>query len=192
VTAFPKVVRSYEAQEGTTPGNRLWVVQRGGRRLAYIDRQFAEDGQRRVVSIHVVEDAELPKYPLSKKKSPGASPGRDVRVPPGDTAGASFAQHGQGRPASSSVAPKAGSWEDLQARAEDDLTVPPPHAPDPMTEPGAVRLDEDDLLLDTGVRVGAVHPRVCGEHTGTLIWNRFGTGSSPRVRGTPIRTPKRR
>ena len=32
----------------------------------------------------------------------------------------------------------------------------------------------------------AVHPRVCGEHTGSMIRVEYQFGSSPRVRGTPV------
>jgi len=32
----------------------------------------------------------------------------------------------------------------------------------------------------------SVHPRVCGEHTGAIENRRCATGSSPRVRGTPL------
>ena len=35
-------------------------------------------------------------------------------------------------------------------------------------------------------RKTSVHPRACGEHNGDGLIQHFGTGSSPRVRGTPL------
>ena len=35
--------------------------------------------------------------------------------------------------------------------------------------------------------MAAVHPRVCGEHVATILHFLFSPGSSPRVRGTPLR-----
>ena len=45
---------------------------------------------------------------------------------------------------------------------------------------------------DTGTSAGARdHPRVCGEHSHILRWRGDIMGSSPRMRGTPCRTPKK-
>ena len=39
----------------------------------------------------------------------------------------------------------------------------------------------------TSVAEDQVHPRVCGEHLATIGATRVNAGSSPRVRGTPLR-----
>ncbi len=44
---------------------------------------------------------------------------------------------------------QAGAWDDVEARVDDDLTVPHPDKADVMTEPGSIKLDEEELIAGT-------------------------------------------
>jgi len=160
VTYLPTVLRKYEPAdiEGAPGSNRYaraYRISRGGKTIVYGVSQFTKgDGMDHLVTIHVEPE---PLGPMSGKKGTGG-PGSSGRIitPSEDTAGGTSYRpsQGQAQPAQDSVAPKAGAWEDLQAKVDEDLTVPPRDVPDPATEPGTVRLDEDDLLVDTATRVG--------------------------------------
>ncbi len=75
ILAFPQVIRDYESFERPGyPGTRNWVVERAdGQQVLYADQRFAEDQQRRVVTIHVLDDDK--RLPLSRPRAAGAPDG---------------------------------------------------------------------------------------------------------------------
>ena len=108
VTNFPHIIREYEAQEVYITGKggtqiktqgRRWVFEReDGELLVYADNRFKEDGKRRVVTIHVLNDEERLKYQTSKKKDfPAASLRRDFSVSSQDTNQEPFSRPNGGR-----------------------------------------------------------------------------------------------
>lgn len=110
IVRFPRIVRDY-APQTTADGQRRWVVERDdGKRVLYADRAFAEDGKRRLVTVHVLRDPES--FPLSVKRT-GAAGSPDGRSKPyGDTAA-----------------------EDLNARPSDGPSAPATKSMDPRTPP---------------------------------------------------------
>ena len=78
IVNFPHVIRFYEAQEIKVKRKgrkektqaRQWIVQRDdGEWVVYADAPFTKtDGKRRVVTMHVLEDAERHNYRLSARK----------------------------------------------------------------------------------------------------------------------------
>lgn len=86
IVEFPKIIREYEALQLPQYGdNRIWSVKReDGQTVVYAETKFAEDGEGRLVSVHVQD--ENPDFSLSKKRNdPNESLGRNVQVPSKDT-----------------------------------------------------------------------------------------------------------
>ena len=70
IVDFPRIIRTYEANI-CPDGSREWVVQRSdGYKVLYTDKAWRNDGRRRVVSMYVLTERDLP---LSKIKEPAQS-----------------------------------------------------------------------------------------------------------------------
>lgn len=164
VVDFPRVIREYEAS-ADRDGGRSWVVDKpDGRRVVYADAAFtATDGQRRVVSMFVVEPDKLSDYQLSPRRTdpPGSLDG-GVSAPGKDTPPKPYDQPSESPDGSALRSPASGD----KASGGDTApgTYPRPSespAPDNMPpRPRPVNLDAVEQAPEPHPSVTEAAPRV--------------------------------
>lgn len=173
----------------------------GLRRVRYaVKRLDRGGGNRHLVTVHIDETANpgptSPKRHLrnrifgtDKEKAPDAPASSPMdrskgEIPPGGSPIPTPRGRAHEAPSDGNIArgpgeidpfsAQASAWDDLVARIDDDLTVRPDDAPDPI-EPGQVRMTEDDLEAATGgdSSVGAAQVRTGEEKIKSALGMEF-------------------
>ena len=169
VTAIPTVMRRFETippakAVGKETKEWRWAVMRKGengeeRQVIYSVRRFTSaDNKDHVVTVYAPYPGN--EIPLSRKRQSPLSASRlGFLGSQGDTGeGLTVSTPSRAdRGAPNSNIDQSGenvtAWKNLENGLERDLTVPHPDSPDPL-EPGFIKANPDDLIIDNGSRAG--------------------------------------